>query len=68
MQSNPARTRDFRRLLELIEGTTVMRAISLVLPKDDGDDEEPQSLPGSTPLMMANDEEIQEMQASCTTP
>ena len=46
------------------EGTSVMRALSLVLPRDvdDGDDEEALSLPESAALQVAD----VVMQASCS--
>ena len=46
----------------MTEGTTVMRAISMVSPKDDGDDEEYPSLPDSMELQLTDST----MQASCS--
>ena len=69
MQSNPARNSDFRRLLELSDGTTVMRALSLVLPKDDGDDgDSPHDDPPDSTALMLTDGVIGVAEASCTAP
>ena len=64
MQSNTARTSDFRKILDMETGTSVMRAISLVLPRDDGDDgDSPSHLPDSSAAIVDG-----VMQASYTTP
>ena len=67
VQSNRERTKDFRQILDVTEGTLVMRAMALILPKDDDDDDagySPPHLPDITTL--AEPDNV--IQASCTTP
>ena len=61
-KSCTARARDFRRLLDMGDGTDVMRAVSLVLPRDDGEENDsPCGLPDSAGAIADG-----VMQASCT--
>ena len=65
-KSSTGRASDFRRLLDMGEGTDVMRAVSLVLPWDDGEENaSPFGLPDSAGAI-ADGVMQATMQASCT--